>query len=311
MSEILDRDTAAFEESRDSLTGLAYRMLGSRTEAEDVVQDAYLRWRAADRSTVKEPRRYLGAVVARLCLDRMKSVRTRREHYVGQWLPEPVVDENFDGEGAGDLAHDISVALMLLLERLSPLERASFLLHDVFGLEFAEVGRALGRGEAACRQLAARARVHIEAARPRFPASPEDGRRLAAAFQAATASGDTQTLARILAHDAVLYSDGGGKRAAALNPIRGADRILRFFAGVARKNPALAAIAARPATINGFAGFVMREKDGSIDTMSIEHRDGRIVAIYLTVNPDKLQHVQFDGNADRSAQPRPSPAHQD
>ncbi len=177
MSAILDQGAAVFEESRRALTGLAYRMLGSRAEAEDVVQDAYLRWRAADRSTIEEPRRYLGTVVTRLCLDRMKSARTRRELYVGQWLPEPVVDEAFDGEGAGDLAHDISVALMLLLERLSPLERASFLLHDVFGLEFAEVARTLDRSEVACRQLAARARVHIEAGRPRFPASSEKGHR--------------------------------------------------------------------------------------------------------------------------------------
>ena len=246
MSAVLDQDVAAFETHRRALTGLAYRMLGSRAEAEDVVQDAYLRWYAADRSVVEEPRRYLGTVVTRLCLDRMKSARAQRELYVGQWLPEPLVDEVFDSEGSGDLVHDVSVALMLLLERLSPLERASFLLHDVFGLDFAEVARALGRGEVACRQLAARARAHIEAGRPRFSASRKEGHRLAAAFQAAITSGDTQTLVQILAKDAVLYSDGGGKRAAALNPIRGADRILRFFAGIARKNPALATIAARP-----------------------------------------------------------------
>jgi RNA polymerase sigma-70 factor (ECF subfamily) len=293
MSAILDQDVAAFETHRRALTGLAYRMLGSRAEAEDIVQDAYLRWHAVDRTVIEEPRRYLGTVVTRLCLDRMKSAQARRELYVGQWLPEPLVDEVLDGEGPDDLTRDISVALMLLLERLSPLERASFLLHDVFGLDFAEVARALGRGEAACRQLAARARAHIEAGRPRFPASREEGHRLAAAFQAAIASGDTQVLARILAEDAVLYSDGGGKRAAALNPIRGADRILRFFSGIARKNPALATIGARPATINGLAGFVMRENDGSIDTMAIEHCDGCIVAIYLTRNPEKLQHVRF------------------
>jgi len=204
-----------------------------------------------------------------------------------------VVDEVFDGEAAGEMAHDISVALMLVLERLSPLERASFLLHDVFGLDFAEIARALGRGEAACRQLAARARAHIEDGRPRFSASREDGHRLAAAFQAAMTSGDTRSFAQILAKDAVLYSDGGGKRAAALNPIRGADRILRFFAGVARKNPALAAIAARPATVNGLPGFVLRETDGSIDTMAIEHHGGRIIAIYMIRNPEKLQHVRF------------------
>jgi RNA polymerase sigma-70 factor (ECF subfamily) len=293
MSAILDQDVAAFEMHRRALTGLAYRMLGSRTEAEDIVQDAYLRWHAADRAAIESPRRYLGTVVTRLCLDRMKSARARREHYVGQWLPEPVVDEVFDGDEAVDLAHDISVALMLLLERLSPLERASFLLHDVFALDFSEIARALGRGEAACRQLAARARAHIDAGKPRFPASREDGQRLAAAFKAAMTSGNTQAFAQILAADAMLYSDGGGKRAAALNPIRGANRIVRFFAGVARKNPALAAITGRPATVNGLPGFVLRESDGSIDTMALEHRDGRIVAIYLIRNPDKLQHVSY------------------
>jgi len=136
MSAILDRDVAAFETHRRALTSLAYRMLGSRAEAEDIIQDAYLRWHAVDRTVIDDPRRYLGTVVTRLCLDRMKSARVRRELYVGQWLPEPVVDEVFEDEHAGELAHDISVALMLLLERLAPLERASFLLHDVFGLDF-------------------------------------------------------------------------------------------------------------------------------------------------------------------------------
>src|SRR5579863_134598 len=229
MSIVSDREAQSFEAHRRPLIGLAYRMLGSRAEAEDVVQDAYLRWHAADRNAILEPRRYLGTVVTRLCLDRMKSARARREIYVGQWLPEPVVDEAFDDDNAGDLAHDISVALMLVLERLSPLERASFLLHDVFGVDFTEVSRTLGRGEAACRQLAARAREHVQTERPRFSASREDGDRLAAAFVKATASGDTQALAQILAKDVVLYSDGGGKRAAALNPIYGADKVVRFL----------------------------------------------------------------------------------
>jgi len=294
MSAIVDRDgIQAFEAHRRALMGLAYRMLGSRAEAEDVVQDAYLRWHGTDRATVEEPRRYLGRVVTRLCLDRMKSAQARRELYVGQWLPEPVVDEAFDDDTAGDLAHDISVALMLVLERLSPLERASFLLHDVFGLDFAEVGRALDRGEATCRQLAARARQHIEDGRPRFPASPEDGYRLAAAFQKAAVSGDAQALMQVLADDAVLYSDGGGKRAAALNPIRGVDKIMRFLAGIARKNPSLAVSRARPALVNGLAGFVLREEDGSINTLAFEHRDGRITAIYVVRNPEKLQHVRY------------------
>jgi RNA polymerase sigma-70 factor, ECF subfamily len=232
--------------------------------------------------------------VTRLCLDRMKSAQARREVYVGQWLPEPVVDEAFsDADDAGDLAHDLSVALMLLLERLSPLERAAFLLHDVFGLEFAQVADALARGEAACRQLAARARAHIESGRPRFAASREDGRRLANAFRNAVETGNTQTLMRLLAEDTVLYTDGGGVRQAALNPIYGADKIVRFLEGIARKNPALAAMQMRSATINGLAGFVLREADGALDTMAFAHRDGRIVAIYVVSNPDKLRHVHF------------------
>jgi RNA polymerase sigma-70 factor (ECF subfamily) len=293
MNASLDHGATSFEAHRRALTGLAYRMLGSCAEAEDVVQNACLRWHATDHAAIEEPRRYLGTVVTRLCLDLLKSARARHEEYVGPWLPEPVVDEMFDEPSAGDLADDISVALMLVLERLSPLERASFLLHDVFGLDFAEVAGALGRGEAACRQLAVRARAHIEAGRPRFPASREEGHRLAVAFQAAVASGDTEALMQILAKDAVLYSDGGGKRAAALNPIYGADKIARFFAGVLRKNSALATVVARPAVVNGLAGFVMREDDGSIDTMAIEHRNGRIRGIYLTRNPEKLRHVRF------------------
>ena len=293
MNASTERERRSFESHRRALTGLAYRMLGSRAEAEDVVQDAYLRWHAVDRDAVAEPRRYLGTVVTRLCLDRMKSARARREAYVGQWLPEPIVDETLDADAAGDLAHDLSVALMLVLERLSPLERASFLLHDVFGLDFSEVARTLQRGEAACRQLAARARIHIEEARPRFPASREQGTRLAAAFAAATQRGDVAMLTKLLAEDAVLYSDGGGKRAAALKPINGADKILRFLAGISRKNPALSSMQARPAMVNGLAGFVLREEDGAIDTLAFEHDGSRIVAIYVVRNPEKLRHVRF------------------
>jgi RNA polymerase sigma-70 factor, ECF subfamily len=293
MNALADREAEAFETHRHALLGLAYRMLGSRAEADDVVQDAYLRWHASDHGEIDEPRRYLKTIVARLCLDRMKSAQARREIYVGQWLPEPVVDEQFDAESASDLAHDLSVALMLTLERLSPLERAAFLLHDVFDLDFAEVARALDRKEAACRQLASRAREHIKAGRPRFETSPEEGRRLAAAFRQAAEAGDAHALTELLAEDAVLYSDGGGKRPAALNPIRGADKILRFLTGVTRKNPSLGAMQARAATVNGLAGYIAREPDGSINTLAFEHHAGRIVAIYLVRNPEKLRHVRF------------------
>lgn len=285
-------DLSSFESHRRRLTGLAYRFLGSRSEAEDVVQDAYLRWHGADRDGVEDEGRYLNRVVTRLCLDRAKSARSRREIYVGQWLPEPLVDEEFDAGSEVELAHDLSVALMLSLERLSPLERASFLLHDVFDLDFAEVARALDRNEAACRQLASRARQRVQEERPRFPVSPEEGKRLALAFREASISGDTATLKTILAEDAVLYADGGGKRSASLLPIFGADKIVRFFAGIAHKGPLPGGIRAEPVAINGLSGFLIDEPDGVDSTMAFEVANGKISAIYVVRNPDKLRHLQ-------------------
>lgn len=283
-----------FEPHRRHLTGLAYRMLGSLAEAEDIVQEAYLRWHAVDRARVASPRGFLSTVVTRLCLDHLKSARLRRETYVGPWLPEPVLDDaSFAADSASDYAHDLSVALMLTLERLSPLERAAFLLHDVFDLDFGAVAEALGRSEAACRQLAARARQHVRASRPRFPVSPDEGARLADAFQVAVRSGDTATMVRLLAADAVLYSDGGGKRPAALNPIRGNDKIARFFAGIVRKTGSFAAWRARPAQINGMPGFVYAEPDGGVRTVAFDVGAGSIAAIYIVANPDKLQRVAF------------------
>lgn len=285
-------ELSAFEAHRKRLTGLAYRFLGSRSEAEDVVQDAFLRWHGADRDKVEDEARYLNRIVARLCLDRAKSARAQREIYVGQWLPEPLVDEAFDAGSEVELAHDLSVALMMSLERLSPLERASFLLHDVFDLDFAEVARALDRNEAACRQLASRARQRVQEDRPRFPVSAEEGKRLALAFRQASMTGDTAALTSILAEDAVLYTDGGGKRAATLNPIFGADKIQRFFAGIAKKGFLPEGIRSEPVTINGLPGFLIREPDGLNSTMAFEVAEGRITAIYIVRNPDKLQHLQ-------------------
>lgn len=285
------KDTSSFESHRHRLIGLAYRFLGSRSEAEDVVQDAYLRWHGADRDAVGDERHYLNRVVARLCLDRAKSARAQREIYVGQWLPEPLVDEEFDAGSEVEMAHDLSVALMMALERLSPLERASFLLHDVFDLDFAEVARALGRNEAACRQLASRARQRVQEDRPRFAASPEEGKRLAKAFRDASVKGDTATLMTLLAKDAVLYTDGGGKRAATLNPIFGSEKILRFFQGIAHKGPIPNGIQPEPVSINGLSGFLVEEPDGPRSTMAFEIEDGKIAAIYIVRNPDKLRHL--------------------
>lgn len=278
----------SFEPHRAYLVKIAYRMLGSIAEAEDVVQDAFLRWSGAPRDEVATPRAYLTRTVTRLCVDRLKSARARREQYVGTWLPEPVVEA---AEPGAELAHELSVALLVTLERLSPLERAAFLLHDVFEMEFDEVAETLERSEAAVRQLAARARAHVREDRPRFRASDEEQSRLADAFHAAMIGGDLAGLSRLLAADAVFYSDGGGKRRAALNPIYGRDKILRFMVGITRKRGGLPVPAdIRRAWINGMPGFVMQSPDG-VETLALEVADGAIGAIYAVRNPDKLRHL--------------------
>jgi RNA polymerase sigma-70 factor (ECF subfamily) len=285
---------AVFEAHRRHLTGLAYRMLGSLAEAEDAVQEAYLRWHRAEAAGIDHPRAFLSKVVTRLCLDHLKAARVRRESYIGPWLPEPVLDTAaFDAESASEYAHDLSVALMLTLERLSPLERAAFLLHDVFDMPFDEIAEALGRDAAACRQLAARARVHVRAARPRFTPSPDESARLADAFRRAVRSGDVSAMTQLLAEDAVLLTDGGGKRIAALNPIHGADKIARFFAGIVGKTPELDAWRTKPARINGLPGFIYSEPDGALQTAAFDIRDGSITAIYVVLNPEKLARVAF------------------
>ncbi|HEV2548498.1 MAG TPA: sigma-70 family RNA polymerase sigma factor [Stellaceae bacterium] len=285
---------AIFEAHRRHLTGLAYRMLGSLAEAEDAVQEAYLRWHRTDHTAIDNPRAFLSKVVTRLCLDHLKSARAQRESYVGPWLPEPVLDTAaLDAESAGEYAHDLSVALMLTLERLSSLERAAFLLHDVFDMPFDEIAEALGRDAAACRQLAARARTHVRAARPRFTPSPDEGARLANAFRRAARSGDVAGMVQLLTDDAVLLTDGGGKRIAALNPIAGADKIARFFAGIVGKTPELDAWRVRATPINGLPGFIYAEPDGALQTAAFDIRDGRIAAIYVVLNPEKLARVAF------------------
>jgi RNA polymerase sigma-70 factor, ECF subfamily len=290
---IADPAARTFEAERGPMIALAYRMLGSRAEAEDVVQDAYLRWRGADHDTIEEPRAYLTTIVTRLCLDRLKSARARREVYVGPWLPEPVVDERLPAAGPGELAEDLSVALMLALERLSPLERAAFILHDVFDLGFAEVARGLGRTEEACRRLASRARTHVRETRPRYPVSADESRRLVEAFQRAAELGDLAGLSTLLADDAVLYSDGGGRRPAALIPIHGREAIARLFEGLARRNPEFAHSTSRFAVINGAPGLILRAPGGELTTVAFEIGEGAIQGIYIMRNPEKLAHVKF------------------
>lgn len=282
---------ADFEPHRRHLQGLAYRMLGSWAEAEDIVQDAWLRWRDADRGRVETPRAFLSRTVTRLCLDQLKSARARREEYVGPWLPEPLPDAgNYEAAGAGEIAHDLSVALMLALERLSALERAAFLLHDVFDMPFAEIAATLGRNESACRQLAARARSRVRDARPRFAVTEQEGARIADAFWQASRAGDVDALRSLLAHDAVLHADGGGKKLAVFRPILGSDKIARFFAGLAKK-PSGQFLDAVVTQLNGMPGVLATELDGLPRSTTLEVRDGRIAAIYIVRNPDKLRHV--------------------
>ena len=281
---------ASFEPHRRHLMAVAYRMLGSLVEAEDAVQEAYLRWHDTDRAKVRNPEAFLTRTVMRLCLDQIKSARRRREAYVGPWLPEPVLESaTLDAGSASDYAQDLSVALMLTLERLSPLERAAFLLHDVFDVGFVEIAETLGRNEEACRQLAARGRAHVRGARPRFNPSSEDNAKLLAAFKEAAESGNAAGLAAYLAKDAVLLADGGGKRPAALNPIEGADHIVRLIEGLGRK--LAGPFRLRDTPINGMPGFIVTGPDGSIETIAFDVAGGKIVAIYNVRNPDKLRRV--------------------
>lgn len=275
--------TDVFAEHRPLLFGLAYRLLGSAADAEDVLQEAWLRWEHAD--GVKTPRVWLATVVTRLCLDQMKSARVRRERYVGPWLPEPVVSHDLDDDVA--LSESVSLAFLVVLETLSPLERAVFVLREVFAYDYPEIAAMLGRGEAACRQLAHRAREHVAARRPRFPADRAVHREVTQRFMDACAGGDLDALLRLLADDVVLVSDGGGKVAAALRPVRGADRVAALLLGIVRKSPP--GLTAQQVAVNGLPGTLVSSGGHPIAVTDLEIGDGLIRAVRIVVNPDKLR----------------------
>lgn len=281
-------DTGAadqFDPLRPKLTRIAYRMLGSVADAEDILQDAFLRWLDTDRSAVEVPEAYLRRIVTRLCLDQLKSARRRRETYVGEWLPEPIV------EAAEAELDDVTLPLMLALERLSPLERAAFLLHDVFGVPFEEVADTIGRDAAAARQLASRARTHVRAERPRFDVPRERGIAIAEAFFAASRSGDMTALRSLLAADVTVHSDGGGKRSAAMAPIIGLTEVMQLHEGLARLFARGGWRLVRFGLVDGLPGFVTEEADGELQTTALEIVDGRVAHVYLVRNPDKLRHL--------------------
>ncbi|WP_233508415.1 RNA polymerase sigma factor SigJ [Spongiactinospora gelatinilytica] len=277
-----------FEEHRPMLLGIAYRMLGSAADAEDIVQDAWLRWHDVT-GPVGDPRAYLAKIVTNLSLNRLGSAAVRRESYVGSWLPEPLLtspDVAEDVAAAESLANSLSMAVLVLLESLSPLERAVFVLKEAFGFPYPDIAEALDRSEAAVRQVGHRARAHVHARRPRFEASEEVGRRVTARFVAASLGGDINAVMELLAPDVTMWSDGGGKVRAALRPITGAEKIARFLASVAG---GFGGFEVRYAHVNGGPGVVM-SKDGVLESVTgLDIADGRITAIWLVRNPDKLR----------------------
>ncbi len=274
-----DQGLATFEEHRRLLHAIAYRMLGSRADAEDVLQEARIKW-MAEQDGVETPRAWLVTIVSRLCLDQLGSARNRRETYVGEWLPEPMVT----GPDS-DPAH-VSMAFMVLLERLSPAERAAFLLSDVFDYGYAEVGKILGKSEAACRQLSARARKHVKEARPR-PVDRAEHARAMGMFVNACVTGDLAALEQLLATDVVARTDHGGKARATRRRIHGAARVGRLMAGLARKGLRDAVVEAWE--LNGLPALVVREGDQITSAVMLDVVEGRVQAVYIVRNPDKLQ----------------------
>lgn len=277
-----------FEANRQRLKRLAYRMLGSVSEAEDAVQDAWLRWQRAG-ADVADPAAWLVRTTTRLCIDRLRAAKAERAAYKGPWLPEPLI-EPLTADPV-ERAEEVSVAFLLALERLSPLERAVFLLHDVFEQDYAEVAETLDRKESAVRQLASRAREHVQTARPRFTVDHDKALKLAAAFAAASATADTRALSELLAEDAIMVSDGGGKRTAALRVLVGRDDVMALIQGIVWRHGDMGVKSVEAVRVNGAPGLLLQMADGP-ETFAFEpDEDGRIAAIYVMRNPDKLRHL--------------------
>lgn len=280
---------AEFDASRRVLFAVAYRMLGSVADAEDTVQDAWLRWSAADRGDVAEPRAWLVRTTTRLALDRLTSARARRETYVGPWLPEPLLTGTAaDPADEAVLGEEVSLALMVVLETLSPAERAVFVLREVFGVPAAEVADVLGRSEAAVRQLAHRAREHVAARRPRAVAGRQQLREVTERFLAAAAGGDVDALLAALAPGAVLVTDAGGRARAALRPITGADKVARFLAAVIPGGLSQPGLRMGVAEVNGQPGVAAWTDAGPLVAVSLVVADGLVQQVLVVLNPDKL-----------------------
>lgn len=284
----------AFRAHRRLLFSVVYDIVGSVADAEDVLQETWLRWSAVDPDMIENPRAYLVRIATRQALNRLRSLRNRRETYVGPWLPEPLVtdvDGVPDPAAAAEQADEVSLAMLVVLETLSPAERAVFVLHDVFGLPHDEVADALDRSPASVRQLAHRAREHVQARRPRFPTDDLEQRRLTEAFVAACADGNLDALTRMLAPDVRVVSDGGGKAKAARREISGADKVSRFMLGITKEGMAAPGHALRFVRVNGEWGLVGYVGSEPTYLGLLDVRDGQIEAVYIVANPDKLARV--------------------
>lgn len=277
-----------FEIHRPRLFGLAYKLLGSRSDAEDVVQDAWLRWRQVDQASIREPEAWLVTTTTRLGIDRLRAAKTQRTDYVGPWLPEPLeIDESPNPEHHAELAEQVSLAFLAVLERLGPEERAAFLLKEAFDYEYAQIAPLLGQSEANCRQMVHRARERVRAERPRFDVAPERHRRLLERFMQAARVGDQPAIAALLREDALLISDGGGKAVAAIRPLFGRERIARlFWAAYRRKDPTMEW---RMGRVNGEPA-ILRYRAGQLAAVIVAITDGdSIVELLNVANPDKLR----------------------
>jgi RNA polymerase sigma-70 factor (ECF subfamily) len=286
-------DTAEeiFARHRARVFGVAYRLTGTVSDADDVVQDTWLRWSGAELGDIRSPEAWLTTTAGRLGLDHLRRLKARRETYVGPWLPEPLIEAV--GEDTAptaqerlELADDVSMALLHMLERLAPEERAAFLLHEAFDYDYGELAGLLGKSEAACRQIVSRARRRVTEARPRFVPDAGEHQRLASAFSQALANENPAALIACMKPDAILYSDGGGKAAAALNPIYSAEHISRFFTGIARKFAL--PLDPKPVRVNGQPGFALVQDDKLHSIICTDIVDGAIATIYIMRNPDKL-----------------------
>ena len=286
-----ERADEVFDSHRSLLFSIAYRMLGSVADAEDMIQETFLRWQKTPPAGIRSPKAFLVTIVSRLCINQLQSARAKREEYQGPWLPEPLVTGDAgDPSAALSTAESLSVAFLVLLERLTPTERAVFLLREVFDYEYPEIGEILGLSLANCRQIFRRARQHVTESRPRFEPTPQERTDLLRRFLRAAQEGDMEGLVSVLSKDVVLYADGGGRATAVANPIHGADRVARFLVE-GRRNLMPADVERREAVINGAPGVVAYSGGRPYGVLSIDIADGKIRNVFIVTNPDKLERL--------------------